>query len=636
MTARSPSASGIPAGIIEYGYAAPDPLHPGIIYGAGRTEVSRYDAVTGQVQNVTPLPMRKKGFRADRTEPILFSPVDPHIMYYAANHLFATVRWRCELENHQPGSEPRDHRPTLNVPALTPDQMKERRGVIYSVAASYKTTQTIWAGTDDGLVWITRDGGANWKNITPPGVTPWSKIAQIDASRFDDDSAYVAVNRMRVDDLQPYIYRTHDGGKSWDSISAGLPDDAPVNAVRADPVQPGLLFAATEHAVWTSFDDGAHWRPLQYNLPSTSMRDLLVKDDDLIVATHGRSFWVLDDVSPLRQLAAASGHVKNHLFAPAAAWRVRRDTNTDTPLPADEPAGENPPDGAIIDYDLPQDAHGNVSLEILDRAGKVLRKYSSDDPEGPTPIEQRTQLIPAYWPLRHGPLPKAAGTHRWVWDLRAAAPIATHYEYPIAAVPHRTPLVPQGPLVVPGLYTVRLTVDGNSETASLTVKMDPRVHMTQAELEALHSAQTKMAASLDALAKADIEAHSVMEQLDALQDKALAAQLASFRTALGTILHGTQNGAKADATNQLTGIDEVSGEAAQVYNELEQADAVPTAALLTAAAHVQDEGKPILPSWENFKQTQMPEMNRQLQREHHPVIRPNQHPANMPEEGDED
>jgi hypothetical protein len=324
------------------------------------------------------------------------------------------------------------------------------------------------------------------------------------------------------------------------------------------------------------------------------------------------------------------------LFAPAAAWRVRRDTNTDTPLPADEPAGENPPDGAIIDYELPQDAQGSVSLEILDGAGNLVRRYTSDDPVSPTSKELRTQLIPAYWPLRHGPLPRTAGMHRWVWDLRAAAPTATHYEYPIAAVPHRTPLAPQGPLVVPGLYTVRLTVDGKSETAPLTVKMDPRVHMSQAELEALHTTQTTMVVSLNALAKADIEAHSVMEQLNAVQDKAVAAQLLTFRAALGTILNGTKDGAKTDPAKQLPGIDEVSSEATQLYNELEQADANSTAALLAAAAHVQEEARAVLPDWESFKRTQVPEMNRQLQREHHPVIQPNQRPANMPEEGDED
>jgi photosystem II stability/assembly factor-like uncharacterized protein len=620
-----------PAGIIEYGYAAPDPLNPDIIYGAGRTEVSRYDRVTGQVQNVTPLPMKKRRFRADRTQPIQFSPVDPHLLYYAANHLFETTdggqTWKTispDLSREKTGQPP-------SVPTLAPKEQNERRGVIYSIAASYKTTQTVWAGTDDGLVWITRDGGANWTNITPPGVAPWSKIAQIDASRFDDNSAYVAVNRFRVDDLHPYIFRTHDGGKIWVSISAGLPDDAPVNAVRADPVQPGLLYAATERAVWTSFDDGEHWRPLEYNLPHTSMRDLLVKDDDLIVATHGRSFWVLDDVSPLRELAAKTGKKNAMLFAPAAAWRVRRDTNTDTPLHADEPAGENPPDGAILDYDLPHDVQGTATLEILDTNGNVLRKYSSDDAVSPTPQELRTELIPVYWPHVHGPLPTTAGMHRWVWDLRATAPTATSYSYPIAAVPHRTPQVPQGPLVVPGTYTVRLTVGGKSETKPLLVKMDPRVHMSQTELEALHTAQVTMAASLDALAKADLQAHAVMEQMAVIQDQALAAQLGTFNAALKVIVEGTGPG----AAKHLPGIDNVTAEATMLYGELEQADANPTEALLAAAAHVEMEGKEVLPGWKKFQQSQLPQMNRQMQDAHRPTINPDRKPS-MPEAGDQD
>jgi hypothetical protein len=313
---------------------------------------------------------------------------------------------------------------------------------------------------------------------------------------------------------------------------------------------------------------------------------------------------------------------------------VRRDTNTDTPLPADEPAGENPPDGAIIDYDLPRDAQGSVTLEVLDSTDKLLRKYSSDDPITPTPDTLRAELIPPYWPLRRGPLPKSAGMHRWVWDLRATAPTAAHYDYPIAAVPHRTPLVPQGPLVVPGTYTVRLTVDGKSETAPLTVKMDPRVHLSQVELETLHTAQATMAASLDTVAKADLEAHSVMEQIDAVRDK---TQLAPFVAALKAILDGNKaDGTKADAAKPLPGIDEVNAESTQLYGELEQVDATPTAALLAAAAHVQQEGKEVLPGWENFKQKQLPEMNGQLQRQHHPAIRPNQQPGNMPQAGDED
>ena len=617
-----------PVGIIGYGYAAPDPLHPEIIYGAGRTEVSRYNSITGEVQNVTPLPVRKRDYRADRTEPILFSPVDPHTMYYASNHLFKTDDYGHTWQTISPDLSQEKSGQPESLPPLTPEQQAQRRGVIYSVAASYKTTQTIRAGTDDGLVWITRDGGTNWTNITPPGGSPWSKIAQIDASRFDDDTAYVAVNRMRIDDLHPYAFRTHDGGKTWQSISTGLPDDAPVDAVRADPVQPGLLYAATEHAVWASFDDGAHWRPIQYNLPHTSMRDLLVKDDDLIVATHGRSFWILDDVAPLRQLAADAGEKDAMLFKPAAAWRVRSAEYTDTPVPPDEPLGENPPDGAIIDYNLASDAH-EVTLDVFDRDGKVLRSYSSKDPVTPTPEEMKKNLIPPYWPLLHGPLPVTAGMHRWVWDLRSTTPTATHYDYPISAVPYRTPLKPQGPLVLPGSYTVRLTVDGHSESERLTVKLDPRIQTAPSDLEALHTAQMTIAETLDTVAKADLAAHAVAEQIATPQNASLSAQLAPFTDALKTVLSG--NPAK-----HAPGIDDVNGEAGQLYGELEQADGVPTEALLAAAEHLQSEAKEVVPAWDDFREKQLPALNKVLEAAHHARIDLAKPPGDMPDEGDEE
>jgi photosystem II stability/assembly factor-like uncharacterized protein len=618
-----------PAGVIEYGYAAPDPLHPQIVYGAGRTEVSRYDIVTGQVANVTPLPARKAGFRADRTEPILFSPIDQRTLYYAANHLYKTTDYGHTWQSISPDLTQETTGQPPSVPGLTAQQQGERRGAIYSVAASYKTMNTLWAGTDDGLVWITRNGGANWTKITPPGVAPWSKIAQIDASRFDDDTAYVAVSRLRVDDLRPYAFRTHNGGKSWQSISAGLPEDAPVNAIRADPMQQGLLYAATEHGVWTSFDDGAHWRPLNYNLPHTSMRDLLVKDDDLIVATHGRSFWVLDDITPLRQLAAGK---EGMLAVPATAWRVRRSTNTDTPLPADEPAGQNPPNGAILDYALAQDAHGPVMLEVLDSRGKLLRRYSSDDPASPSAEELRAELIPAYWPKLHGPLPAAAGMHRWVWDLHEAVPTATHYEYPISAVPHRTPLTPEGPLVLPGTYTVRLTVDGKSETAPLLVKMDPRVTASARDLEALHTAQEAMAASLDRLSKANLALHSAMEQITAPENAGIATQLAPYAAAVKQLLEGTEG----EGDQHRAGIDDASGQAAQLYGELQQADVAPTVALMEASSQLEMEGKELLQEWEAFQKEQLPALNMKLRNAHKPTVDLNRRPGNVPEGGDED
>jgi photosystem II stability/assembly factor-like uncharacterized protein len=619
-----------PAGVIEYGYAAPDPLHPEIVYGAGRMQVSRYDSVTGQVQNVTPLPLKKKDFRGDRTEPILFSPVEPHTLYYAANHLFRTTDYGHTWQTISPDlSQEKTGQPATLPPLKAEDQAK-RRGAIYAVAASYKTAQTIWAGTDDGLVWITRDAGVHWRNITPPGIGAWSKIAQIDASRFDDNTAYVAVNRMRMDDLRPYAFRTHDGGKTWVSIAAGLPEDAPVDAVRADPVRPGLLFAGTERAVWVSFDDGADWKPLQYNLPHTSMRDLLIHEDDLIVATHGRSFWILDDIAPLRELAVPVEKAVM-LMKPAAAWRVRRDENTDTPLPADEPAGENPPDGAILDYALAQDAKGPVTLEIMDAKGALVRRYSSDDPVTPSAEDLRKNLIPPYWPQIHLPLPVSAGMHRWVWNLRATQPIATSYEYPIAAVPHRTPLSPQGPLVLPGVYLVRLTVDGHSETQMLTVKMDPRVHTPVAELETLHAAQVRMAASLDELAKADLAAHSVEEQMTAPENGSVSTQLAPFTAALKKLLAGDDAKEK-----ESPGLDDVTDEAGQLYGQLQQTDNPPTQAQVAAVAHAREEGDEAMRAWREFQMQQLPGIDAALKQAGRPAIDQRKAPKNMPSAGDED
>ncbi len=618
-----------PAGIIEYGYAAPDPLHPGIIYGAGRTEVSRYDTVTGEVQNVTPLPVRKRDYRGDRTEPILFSPTDPHVMYYAANHLFKTTDYGHTWDMISPDLSQEHSGQPATLADLKPEDQQRRRGAIYAVAASYKNTSTLWAGTDDGLVWITRDGGAHWDNVTPTGVTAWSKIAQIDASRFDDNTAYISVNRMRIDDWEPYAFKTHDGGKTWTAITSGLPDGAPVDAVRADPVQPGLLYAATEKAVWTSFDDGANWIPLQYNLPHTSMRDLLIHEDDLVVATHGRSFWILDDIAPLRDLAAKKSGM---LLKPASAYRVRRDNYTDTPVPPDEPMGENPPDGAPIDYSLPENVTGPVILEILDKGGAVIRRYTSSDPVKPTDEELQKDLIPAYWPLITGPLPATSGMHRWIWDLRATTPTAGRYSYPISAVPRRTPKTPQGPLVTAGVYTVRLTASGKTETQPITVKMDPRVHTSPADLEKLHAEQVKMAAAFDSASKADLAAHAIAEQLAKTENKAVAG-IEPFVAKLKALTTGAEG--KSGPDSKTAGLDDVAGEAGAVYTQLDQSDEPPTAALLAAAAHAADEARETLPKWKAFVATDLPELNRLLKQANRPAIDLGKDPDDMPDTGDE-
>jgi len=626
-----------PVGIIEYGYAAPDPLHPEIIYGAGRSEVSKYNSITGQVQNITPIPVRGPEYRADRTEPILFSPVDPHRLYYAANVLFETTNYGESWTKISPDLSREHSGQPDSIPPLSAADAAKRRGAIYALAASNQNTSTLWAGTDDGLVWITKDDGKNWKNITPPGLTAWSKVSQISASHFDDATAYVSVSRFRINDLRPYIFRTHDGGVTWQPISAGLPDNSPVDTVREDTIRKGMLFAGTETAVWMSLDDGDHWQALQYNLPHTSMRDLWVKDNDLIVATHGRSFWILDDISALRQLSDLQSPAKTFLFKPGEAYRVRRSTYTDTPLPIDEPAGENPPAGAVIDYYLPPSVTDRVAIEILDSEGRLVRKFTSADSPYATPEELSKQLIPLYWIRMPKTLPASPGMHRWIWDLRYAAPTALHHEYPISAVPHQTPRTPEGPLALPGNYTVRLIAGDTHLTAPLAIRMDPRVEATAGDLDKLFTLETKLAAMTSASSEASLQAHSLREQIAKLSagtnppvQAAVKQSLALLDKELSSLLVGGRSDKKAE------GLDDVAEEAGSLYGQVGQADASPTLAQQQATEHTEEDLAESLRHWEQLKATSIPNLDRQLREAHLPELNLEKKPETMPEGGDED
>jgi photosystem II stability/assembly factor-like uncharacterized protein len=477
-------------GAQEYGYVVPDPLHPGIFFGG---KVGKFDERTGQRQEVSPIALPSKKYRTVRTEPLAFDHFDRHRLYVGSNVVFATENggqsWHAispDLTRARPGVPG-----ILGTFESDDPQHGAHRGVVYALAPSYVHDGTIWAGTDDGLVWRTRDGGKRWANVTPPALTAWSKVAQIDASRFDDNTAFVAVNRFRLDDLHPYVYVTRDGGASWQRAVNGLPDQ-PVNAIRQDPVEPRLLYAATENGVYVSFDSGSQWQSLQLDLPRTSVRDVIVHQNDAIVATHGRGFWILTDIEPLRELARMP--VRGvHFFAPALAYRVRRSTNTDTPLPPEEPTGENPPDGAILDYALASPA-GRVVIAIYDSAGRQVRSYASGDAV-PAPILHLDK--PAYWERPFVTPPTGAGMHRFVWDLRAPPPRTLAQNLPISAVPHNTPRVPEGPLVVPGRYTVRLQVDGRTVAQPLEVAMDPRVAISQRALEAQYLLATRLAELMD-------------------------------------------------------------------------------------------------------------------------------------------
>ncbi len=528
-------------GAQEYGYVVPDPLHPGIFFGG---KVEKFVERTGQAQEVSPLALPSKRYRTVRTEPLAFDHFDHRRLYFGSNVVFTTddggQSWRS--------ISPDLTRPHPGVPAVLGSFESDdsaggaHRGVVYALAPSYVHAGTIWAGTDDGLLWITRDAGRNWKNITPAALTPWSKVAQIDASRFDDQTAFVAVNRFRLDDLRPYVYVTHDGGARWELAVSGLPNGS-VNAVRQDPVEPRLLYAATESGVYVSFDGGNRWQSLQLSLPHTSVRDLIVHGNDLVVATHGRGFWILDDVEPLRELAnpvTLSGVEgqgdKAHLFTPALAYRVRRSTNSDTPLPPEEPSGENPPDDAIVDYALASPAQ-RVVLSIVDAAGRPVRRFASDD-AAPSPIPNLDK--PAYWERPFVRPSTGAGMHRFVWDLRDPAPRSLQQDLPISAVVHDTPRVPEGPLVVPGRYTVRLEVDGRVLVRPLRVAMDPRVSISQGQLERQY-----------------LLAHQIVEILDRSYDEATAAK-------------------RAGRAQAAAAFEAINNAAAQLLDTVDGADAPPT------------------------------------------------------------
>jgi photosystem II stability/assembly factor-like uncharacterized protein len=609
-----------PVGVIEYGYVAPDPLDTDIIYGGGRNEVSKFHWSTGQVQDVTPIPLRGPKYRTDRSEPTMFSPVDSHTLYYASNVLFKTSdggnSWQTisqDLTRENPGVP-------ASVGTLVRKDAGKQRGVIYALAPSFKSATTLWAGTDDGLIWRTENGGKNWSDITPKELTPWSKVTQISASHFDEATAYASVSRFRINDNRPYIYRTHDGGKSWKLIVSGLPDFGPVDTVREDPVRKGLLFAGTENAVWVSFDDGEHWQSLQLNLPHTSMRDLWIYDNDLIVATHGRSFWILDDLAPLRELANSSNINSTRLFTPAPVYRIQRDTNTDTPLPPDEPAAANPPDGAVIDYYLPHATSGAVTLEILNARGQVVRKFSSTDQPPASEEELKKQLIPLYWLRPFHALSTEAGMHRWVWDLHYTTPVATHHEYPIAAIPGDTPRLPLGPTALPGAYAAKLAVDGKSYTASFTVKMDPRVKASAAGLEKKFQAETQLASSLSQTSEAVLQAgliRNVLEKLTQQSTGWVHAPLQLFQDKL-TALLGAPGVSPPASEITLT---RVNGEIAILYGQVWQVDAEPTSAQTEAIAATEHSEQDVLKRWESLKTSDLPALNRDLRQANLPEIK---------------
>ncbi len=499
----------------ESGYVVPDPRNPHVVYaGSYDGLITRFDKSNGQQQDISSWPLNPMGagaaelkHRFQWTAPILISPNDPGTVYHGGEAVFKTtdsgMSWTAisgDLTRNDKSKQQSSGGP------LTQDNTSvEYYDVVFALAESPVEKGVIWAGTDDGLVQVTRDGGQHWTNVTSKEFGEWSLVSLIDASPHAAGTAYVAIDRHKLDDYRPYAFKTTDYGKSWSKITTGLPETGYVHAVKEDPKRKGLLFAGTENGVYVSFDDGGHWQSLKLNLPTTPIHDLTVKNDDLIVATHGRAFWILDDISPLRQMNAATASEEAHLYQPATAIRYG---GPGFSLPATAPVGANPPTGVIIDYFLkgaPKDA---AELEILDAKGKVVRKFSSKKAaEGASPDEEEFGIT------RPGEkLPAEEGLNRFVWDMRSEAP---------ARVPGAVSWGgrPTGVLVVPGTYQIKLTVGGKSLTASAEIQKDPRVNVSQADLEKQNELAMRIRDRVSAGHEAVNQMRSVREQLDGLKKR---------------------------------------------------------------------------------------------------------------------
>jgi photosystem II stability/assembly factor-like uncharacterized protein len=488
----------------ENGYLAPDPKNPGVVFGGF---VARQDLDNEQTQEMPPTLANPGEYRRTWTLPLIFSPLDPSVLYFGSQVLFRSADGGSSWKVISPDLTREDAvRPSNLGPPTAADAKKDkRRGVIYTIGPSYVRKGEIWAGTDDGLIQLTQDEGKTWSDVTPPEITAWNKVTHLEASHFDAGTAYAAVDRHRLDDLHAYLFRTRNFGKNWRLISQGIPEGYFLNCVREDPVRKGLLYACTEKGVFVSFDDGDHWQPLQLNLPTTSVRDLVIHEDDLVIATHGRSFWILDNVTSLRQVTPEVAEKSAWLFKPASAYRVRPGSDQGSPVPLDEPLADNPPTGAALDYFLRDKASSPVQIEIHDQAGALVRRFSSDDVLAKTKPEDME--FPMYWVHDPEPISAQAGMHRLVWDL--------HYSFPQSV--QGSYYGPLPPLAVPGTYTVKLIANGQIETQPLILKMDPRVKTSQADLEKMFQEESRVTRNLEELSSALKKAQELQSAIAARQ-----------------------------------------------------------------------------------------------------------------------
>lgn len=616
-----------PVGADERDDDIPDPEDPNIVYGSGLGgRLSRWNATTGEVANITPWPVGTYGKRGNTVKyrytwitPIAVSKKPPFSLYQGAQVLFRSNDKGASWQVISPDLSGKSREGKSCEADLDRKAAKECGfGVIYAIAPSPRSPDEIWVGTDDGVVQMTRDGGAHWSNVTPKGLPDWGKVASVDLSAQEEGVAYIAVDRQRADDFSPRIYKTHDYGASWTEITEGLPKNEFVDVVRVDPVQPGLLYAGGQYGVYVSLDDGAHWQPLQNNLPTAWVRDLRVHGDDLIAGTQGRAIWVLTDVAPLRELAAISGaasmelfHPAVKLFQPADAWRFRRNNNRDTPLPPEEPAGRNPPTGAIIDYYLAQDLPTELTLEIRDSKGAVVRRFTSNDAVEKLPGEvyfNERYLHPA------APLSNKAGFHRFVWNLRSARPRAAGYNYSIAAVDGEdTPLLPEGLMQPPGGYSVLLSTGAGTwkDLKAFSLRDDPRVRFELPAYEQLRALYDQAVVVLAQAAVAVGQQKGVLEQLElraklpaVASNAALLKSVTATRDAIAALAKG-----QGEAHPSVGTIDET---VAGFVTDLESSDQAPNAPLVEAVGLYGKHLETALAAWQQVQAKQLATLNAAL------------------------
>jgi photosystem II stability/assembly factor-like uncharacterized protein len=646
-----------PVNIQEYGEAAPDPKNPDLVYGSARTNVSVYNRRTGQTKSVGPnLSAADRSGRIYnrnvRTMPLEWSPVNPNLLFYASNAVWKTLDGGTSWTRISGDLARQTWAVPANAGKYASGVTPAPAGAITALSPSPKDVNVLWAGTDDGHIQVTMDGGGKWINVTPPEIRPWTRIFNIEAGHFDTLTAYAAANTMRIDDFNPHFWRTHDGGKTWKEINTGIAPGAPANSIREDPRQKGLLYAATDTQVWVSFDDGDSWQSLRLDMPAISVRDLQVKDDptclcaDLVAGTHGRGYWILDNLMPLRQAAAiraAAGAGAAYLVKPPPAVRVRFGMNDPTPWPLETPAGENPPPGAILDYYLGAAAAGPVTIEILDGAGKVVRTLSSADPvRSPDPaldpvaydrICRETPTapdcgLPLYWPAPQMVVSTRPGMHRVWWDLRYQ-PIAEGGGRGGASVPRRTYPAATAPWAPPGSYVVRLTVAGKRYTQPLTLHLDPRVKTSPLALATLARLTREMYDGAKGARDAAVAARALAAALDAVEGPDVAAlkvQVAALAPPVPAGGRGAPGGGRGagggrgGAANAPPTLDGASAAMMAAAMAMQGADVAPTAREIAAIDEARRLASGVNARWTKLSRVDLPALNAKRKAAGQPLV----------------